>query len=162
MEAGLIEKQGAEALETISLRPRYHFTPARHWINDPNGLVYWNGEYHLFFQYNPLESVQGNLSWGHATSPDLLHWQELPVAIPYQDGVMAFSGSALVDWQNLSGFGLNAQPPLVALYTGHHVRQGPEQSGLEDQRLAYSTDDGRTWREVRGKSGTGHRGNRFP
>ena len=121
-------------------RPRYHFTPKRNWINDPNGLVYFQGEYHLFYQYNPAGPSHDNMSWGHAVSADLLRWTELPVALPYADGVMAFSGSAVVDWANTSGFAAGENPPLVAVFTGHHPIQK-----RQDQRLAYSTDQGRSW-----------------
>lgn len=121
-------------------RPRYHFTPKRNWINDPNGLVYFQGEYHLFYQHNPAGPDHDNLSWGHAVSPDLVHWEELPLALPYTDGVMAFSGSAVVDWANTSGFAVGKNPPLVAIFTGHHTTRQ-----RQDQRLAYSNDQGRTW-----------------
>lgn len=119
-------------------RPDFHFTPQENWINDPNGLVYYDGYYHLFFQYNPFGDQWGNMSWGHARSTDLINWEELPVAIPVQDGVMAFSGSAVVDWDNTSGFGENGEPPLVAIYTGYYT-------GTQDQRLAYSNDGGLNW-----------------
>lgn len=118
-------------------RPQYHFSPERNWLNDPNGMVYFAGEYHLFFQYNPSGINWGNMSWGHAKSKDLVHWEHLPVAIPVENGVMAFSGCVVVDHNNTSGFGINGQPPLVAVYTGAGTYQ--------DQRLAFSTDSGLTW-----------------
>ncbi len=121
-------------------RPQFHFTPARNWMNDPNGLVHYDGEYHLFYQYNPFGIRWGHMSWGHAVSPDLVHWRHLPVAIPEAGGVMAFSGSAVVDWNNTSGFGSPGQPPLVAVYTGH--RPADE---IQSQYVAYSTDRGRSW-----------------
>ncbi|WP_022834807.1 glycoside hydrolase family 32 protein [Salisaeta longa] len=124
-------------------RPQYHFTPAINWMNDPNGLVYYNGEYHLFYQYNPYGIQWGHMSWGHAVSTDLVHWTHLPVAIPEQNGVMAFSGSAVVDHQNTSGFGTTEHPPMVAIYTGH-------QPTKQAQYLAYSTDRGRTWTTYEG------------
>ena len=127
-------------LEPDLLRPTYHFTAQRHWINDPNGLVFFAGEYHLCYQYNPLGNIHRNMSWGHAVSTDLLHWRELPVALPVEAGVEAFSGGAVVDWQNSSGFGSGDAPPLVAVFTGHHTGQR-----LQDQRLAFSNDHGRTW-----------------
>lgn len=122
-------------------RPQIHFTPARHWMNDPNGLVYLDGEYHLFFQYNPFGDSWGHMSWGHAVSGDLVHWTELPVAIPEAGEVMAFSGSAVVDWHNTSGLGTGGRPPLVALYTGYREKA----NGAQAQYLAYSNDRGRTW-----------------
>src|SRR5689334_18104440 len=121
-------------------RPQFHFTPATNWMNDPNGMVAYDGEYHLFYQYNPFGIRWGHMSWGHAVSPDLVHWRHLPVAIPEADSVMAFSGSAVVDRRNTSGFGRAGRPPLVAVYTGHRTDR-PSQS----QYLASSTDRGRTW-----------------
>ncbi|HSK39764.1 MAG TPA: glycoside hydrolase family 32 protein [Arenibaculum sp.] len=119
-------------------RPQFHFTPAVNWMNDPNGLVYFDGEYHLFFQYNPFGAKWGHMSWGHAVSRDLVRWEHLPVALPETDGVMAFSGSAVVDWNNTSGFGRDGKPPLVAIYTGHRETN-------QSQYIAYSNDRGRTW-----------------
>ena len=121
-------------------RPHFHFTPASGWMNDPNGLVYLDGEYHLFYQHNPFGIDWGNTSWGHAVSQDLLHWEHLPVAIPMTDGVMAFSGTVVVDWHNTSGFGNGENPPLVAAFTGFD----PD-TKIQDQRLAYSLDNGRFW-----------------
>src|SRR5437762_2206942 len=98
-------------------RPQLHFTPQKNWMNDPNGLVYFEGEYHLFYQYNPFGDKWGHMSWGHAVSKDLLHWQHLPVALREEDGVMIFSGCVVVDEANTSGFGKDGKPPLVAVYT---------------------------------------------
>jgi fructan beta-fructosidase len=120
------------------LRPLYHYTPEKYWINDPNGLVYFNGEWHLFYQHNPFASEPNHAHWGHAVSRDLMHWDYLPIAIYEENGIMAFSGSAAVDWQNASGRGSAASPALIAAYTGHTAIE-------QDQRLAYSTDNGRTW-----------------
>ncbi len=125
-------------------RPQYHFSPRQHWTNDPNGLVYFEGEYHLFFQYNPFGDEWGHMSWGHAVSPDLLHWQELPVALPEENGVMIFTGSTVVDEQNSSGFCSNGKNCLVAIYTGHTPESGSKPA-LQTQNLAYSNDRGRTW-----------------
>ena len=100
-------------------RPQYHFTPSHNFMNDPNGMVLYKGEYHLFYQYNPQGQVWGHMSWGHAVSPDLVHWQELPVALPEENGVMIFTGSVVIDRANTSGFCLNGKPCMVAVYTGH-------------------------------------------
>lgn len=114
-------------------------------MNDPNGLVYFEGEYHLFYQYNPFGNQWGHMSWGHAVSRDLVHWEHLPVALFEENGVMIFSGSAVVDRHNTSGFGRSGCPPLVALYTGHSTDK-PRQN----QHLAFSTDRGRTWTKYAG------------
>ncbi|MDO5552821.1 MAG: glycoside hydrolase family 32 protein [Planctomycetia bacterium] len=124
-------------------RPQFHFSPRRGWLNDPNGLVYYNGEYHLFYQHNPCGVRWNNMTWGHAVSTDLLHWQELPDAlIPDRLGTI-FSGSAVVDWKNTSGTQAGTEPPLVALYTyeGPRMRYGEPTS----QGMAFSNDRGRTW-----------------
>lgn len=125
---------------TEPFRPQYHFTPEKNWMNDPNGLVYYHGEYNLFYQYNPFGIQWGHMSWGHAVSGDLVHWKHLPLALPEADGIMCFSGSAVVDWHNTSGFGKNGQPPLVAIYTGMRVADG-----RQFQCIAYSNDEGLTW-----------------
>jgi fructan beta-fructosidase len=126
-------------------RPQFHFTPQKNWMNDPNGLVYYDGEYHLFYQYNPFGNKWGHMSWGHAVSRDLVHWQHLPVALAEENGVMIFSGSAVVDTKNTSGFGKNGRPAMVAIYTGYR----PD-SHLQTQNIAYSTDRGRTWTKYSG------------
>lgn len=130
---------------TERYRPQYHFTPAVNWMNDPNGLVYFNGEYHLFYQYNPFGDTWGHMSWGHAVSRDLATWTHLPVALAEADSIMIFSGSAVVDWNNTSGFGEDGRPPMVAIYTGHHT-SGRHQA----QYIAYSNDSGRTWTKYDG------------
>jgi fructan beta-fructosidase len=122
-------------------RPQYHFSPARNWMNDPNGPIYYEGEYHLFFQYNPFGNKWGHMSWGHAVSRDMVHWQQLQGALAEENGVMIFSGSTVVDWHNSSRFctGSGKHPScLVAIYTGF---TGPRQF----QNIAYSNDRGRTW-----------------
>ena len=124
-------------------RPQFHFTPEMHWMNDPNGLVYYDGEYHLFYQHNPHGNAWGHMSWGHTVSKDLVHWEHLPIALHEEYGVMIFSGSAVVDWQNTSGFGTEERPPLVAIYTGHG-------HGNQTQDIAYSNDRGRTWTKYSG------------
>lgn len=115
-------------------RPQIHFTPDRNWMNDPNGMVYADGTYHLFYQYNPQGNDWGNMSWGHATSTDMLHWTEQAVALTRDDLGDVFSGSAVIDKDNTAGFGANA---MVALYTSA--------SGAQQQSLAYSTDGGKSF-----------------
>jgi fructan beta-fructosidase len=128
-------------------RPQLHFSPQKNWMNDPNGLVYLEGEYHLFFQYNPYGDTWGHMSWGHAVSDDLLHWKELPVALEeYEDSTtgdstMIFSGTAVIDKNNTAGFGANA---MVAIYTSHVHKNN--QAVVQHQSLAYSLDKGRTWK----------------
>ena len=109
---------------TEPYRPQYHFTPAHGWMNDPNGLLFHDGVYHMYFQYNPGGDTWGNISWGHATSRDLTRWTEQPVALlarGYPNNVteMFFSGSAVVDTNNTSGFGKPGQTPFVAMYTSY-------------------------------------------
>lgn len=124
-------------------RPLYHFTPPKNFINDPNGLVYADGEYHLFYQHNPEGDRWGHMSWGHAVSRDLLRWEHLPVALREENGVMIFSGSAVFDAKNTSGFGRTDAPPIVAVYTGHSAER-------QTQNLASSWDRGRTWTKFQG------------
>ncbi|MEQ7008944.1 glycoside hydrolase family 32 protein [Actinopolymorpha sp. B17G11] len=126
-------------------RPGFHYSPARNWLNDPNGLVWFDGEYHLFYQYNPDGTDWGNMSWGHAVSPDLVSWVELPVAIPCTDSEHVFSGSVVVDHRNTSGFGVDGAPAMVAIYTAHDPA-----SGRQAQALAVSHDRGRSWSRYAG------------
>jgi fructan beta-fructosidase len=126
-------------------RPQFHFTPAKNWMNDPNGMVYYDGEWHLFYQYNPFGEKWGHMSWGHAVSKDLVHWEHLPLALAEENGVMIFSGSAVIDWNNTSGFGKDGKPPMVAIYTGHYTEKP-----LQNQQIAYSNDRGRTWTKYEG------------
>lgn len=132
-----------------SLRPQYHFTPEKNWLNDPNGLVYHDGKYHLFYQYNPFGDNWGNLSWGHAVSEDLLHWDHMPIALEEENGIMMFSGSIVVDEENSSDLGTAENPPMIAIYTGHYTN-GDEEEPTQDQRVAYSLDDGQHWTKYEG------------
>jgi fructan beta-fructosidase len=141
---------GATSVATADIfRPEWHYTSERNWLNDPNGLVYLNGTYHLFYQHNPFGPDWGNMSWGHATSRDLLHWEEQPVAIPCNGQEAIFSGSAVFDEHNTSGFGTAANPPLVAVYTSAYSGTSPL-AGRQAQSLAYSLDEGRTWTKYQG------------
>lgn len=124
-------------------RPQYHFSPRINWTNDPNGLVYHDGEYHLFYQYNPKGIRWGHMTWGHAVSPDLFHWKELPPAIAEDEKGMIFSGSCVVDAKNTIGFGKNGAVPMVAIYTNHLETN-------QSQHIAYSLDKGRTWTKYEG------------
>lgn len=148
--SGVANRAAAAATgDTPDYRPAYHFSPARNWMNDPNGLVYFKGVYHLFFQYNPLGDTWGNMSWGHATSTDLVNWQQQPVAIPFDANEGVFSGSAVVDVTNSSGFGTAENPPMVAIYTSAYTAASGRE-GIQAQSLAYSTDEGRTWTKYAG------------
>ncbi len=120
-------------------RPQMHFTTRRGWINDPNGLVYYDGEYHLFYQHNPYERDWENMTWGHAVSNDLVHWQELPTAIHPDSLGTIFSGSAVIDYRNTSSFGKKDKPAMVAFYTIETGGKGQKQG------MAYSLDNGRTF-----------------
>jgi fructan beta-fructosidase len=144
--ASAIVLAAAAGLYQEPLRPRFHFTPPQNFMNDPNGLVFEAGEYHLFYQHNPFGPRWGHMSWGHAVSTDMLHWKHLPIALREEDGIMIFSGSVVADPGNTSG--LCAAPAagtscLVAIYTGHG-------KGKQTQNLASSTDRGRTWTKFAG------------
>ncbi|MCP9767259.1 glycoside hydrolase family 32 protein [Lacihabitans sp. LS3-19] len=127
-------------------RPQIHFTPEAKWMNDPNGMVYFEGEYHLFYQYYPDSTVWGPMHWGHAVSPDLVHWEHLPVAI-YPDSLgWIFSGSAVIDWNNTTKLGKDGKPAMIAIYTYHNsVLEKEGRNDFQYQGLAYSLDKGRTW-----------------
>lgn len=140
------ESQNIDTDSTEKHRLQYHFTPQSGWMNDPNGMVYNEGEYHLFYQHNPDSTVWGPMHWGHAISKDLVHWEHMPIAL-YPDSIgTIFSGSAVVDINNTSGFGTAENPPMIAIYTYHDA--AGEQAGRDDyqsQGIAYSIDKGRTW-----------------
>ncbi|KAL6232700.1 hypothetical protein BDW75DRAFT_247043 [Aspergillus navahoensis] len=141
---------------TEPYRPQYHFSPRKNWANDPNGLVYDDGVYHLYFQYNPGGTTWGAMSWGHATSRDLNHWTEHPVALRakgFPDNIteMFFSGTVVIDERNTSGFGSNGKVPWVAMYTSYYPMEQILPSGKhvrmnqQAQSIAYSLDKGMTW-----------------
>lgn len=127
-------------------RPQFHFSPKAHWMNDPNGMVFYEGVYHLFFQYYPDSMVWGPMHWGHAVSKDMVHWKEEPIAL-YPDKLgYIFSGSAVVDTGNTSGFGKPGKPPLVAIYTQHDpVGATQNRNDFQNQSIAYSLDNGEHW-----------------
>jgi fructan beta-fructosidase len=139
-------KCGAQKIYHEMYRPQIHFSPKEHWTNDPNGMVYYKGIYHLFYQYYPDSTVWGPMHWGHATSKDLIHWQEKPIAL-YPDSLgYIFSGSAVVDFSNTSGFGKKGQVPLVSVFTHHDPKGAKEKrNDYQNQSLAYSLDDGKVW-----------------
>jgi Beta-fructosidases (levanase/invertase) len=124
-------------------RPQFHFTPEKNWHNDPNGLVFYKGEYHMFYQYNPFGNKWGYMHWGHAISTDLVHWEHLPIALyPDNDSkdsveCTAFSGSGIIDQNNITGLQSGDEKTMLLFYTSQHC----------GQRLAYSNDKGRTWKK---------------
>ncbi|KAJ8117184.1 hypothetical protein OPT61_g1562 [Boeremia exigua] len=154
---GLCVVQAASGQSFTELyRPQYHFTPAKNWMNDPNGLMFHNGVYHMYYQYNPGGDTWGAMSWGHATSLDLTHWEHQPVALlarGFPDNVteMFFSGSVVADTENTSGFGNDTEVPLVAVYTSYYpttqnLASGKlVREGQQSQSIAYSLDKGMTW-----------------
>ncbi|KAF5602892.1 inulinase [Fusarium subglutinans] len=121
-------------------RPLYHFAPDQNWMNEPNGLIKIGSKWHLFFQHNPTGNFWGNLSWGHAISADLVDWTHLPIAISSANGIQAFTGTSYFDEDNTSGLGTSESLPYLAFYTGYF----PD-TAVQDQRLAYSLDQGETW-----------------
>lgn len=128
---------GQDSMYHEKSRPQLHYSQRRGWNNDPNGMVWYDGEYHLFYQHNPYEREWENMHWGHAVSRDLIHWEELNEALYPDHNGTAFSGSAVVDYENTSGFGSKDNPAMVAIYTGASAKQV--------QCIAYSLDKGRTW-----------------
>lgn len=127
-------------------RPQLHFSPKENWMNDPNGLVYNKGVYHLFYQYYPGDIVWGPMHWGHAVSKDLVHWEHWPVALFPDDHGYIFSGSAVVDVNNTSGLGSLENPPMVAIFTYHDPKGEKEgRKNYQTQGMAYSLDNGKTW-----------------
>ena len=132
-------------------RLQMHFSPKSKWMNDPNGMVYSNGVYHLFYQHYPDSNIWGPMHWGHATSKDLVHWEHQPIAL-YPDSLgYIFSGSAVLDANNTSGFGKDGKGPMVAIFTHHNAKE--EKTGtstFQNQSIAYSLDEGKTWTKYAG------------
>ncbi|MFD2099746.1 glycoside hydrolase family 32 protein [Flagellimonas iocasae] len=166
MLAGCKEKQNKkpeqvaeERIYTEQYRPQFHFSPPEKWMNDPNGLVYNQGIYHLFYQYYPEDIVWGPMHWGHATSKDLMHWEHKPIALYPDEHGLIFSGSAVVDKNNTSGFAKSGETPLVAIFTYHLMED--EKAGSNDfqtQGIAYSLDNGDTWTKYEGNPVIGNEG----
>jgi fructan beta-fructosidase len=146
-------------LDTIyreRLRPQFHFSPARGWTNDPNGMVYYDGEYHLFFQHNPFGTGWGNMTWGHAVSTDMVHWRQLPDAIHMDELGTIFSGSAVVDHGNTTGWQTDEHKPIVAVYTSAGGTSAESRGQPFTQSIAYSTDRGRSFTKHEGNPVLGH------
>ena len=128
-------------------RPRFHFSAPKGWLNDPNGAVWYKGEYHLFYQYHPDDIFWGPMHWGHAVSRDLVHWENLPIALYPDENGTIFSGTVVIDESDQTGF-FDGGEGMVAFYTGHIDRPG--QHPIEHQCIAYSKDCGRTWEKYSG------------
>ncbi len=145
------EPENQKTYYTEQYRPQFHFSPDSMWMNDPNGMVYYEGEYHLFYQYHPYSNVWGPMHWGHAITTDLVHWKHLPIAL-YPDSLgTIFSGSAVIDWNNSSGLGSSENPPMVAIFTHHNQKLAEEGSlQFQYQSIAYSLDKGRSWTKYPG------------
>lgn len=136
--------------ESDPWRPAAHLTASQNWINDPNGLVYENGTYHAFYQHNPHGNFWGDMSWGHSTSTDLVHWTQQPVAIEGSASEEIFSGAIVPDTRNASGLGTADNPPMVALYTSSYGAGGALPKGSQAQSVAYSLDHGKSWTKYKG------------
>lgn len=143
---GLVSAYAGQPDYNEQYRPQLHYSPPSQWMNDPNGMVYLEGEYHLFYQYHPFSTRWGPMHWGHAVSRDLVHWENLPIALAPDSNGMIFSGSVVYDRNNSSGLGTREHPPLVALFT-YHDETLKQQGSVEFERqgLAYSLDQGRSW-----------------
>lgn len=132
-------------------RPNFHFTPKKGWMNDPNGMFYYNGYYHLYFQHYPDSTVWGPMHWGHAISTDMITWKEQPIALNPDELGYIFSGSAVVDIDNTSGFGKDGKVPIVAMFTYHDMaKEKAKVVDVESQAIAYSLDEGLTWTKYSG------------
>ncbi len=139
-----------ETAQTEKFRPSFHFSPEANWMNDPNGMFYLDGTYHLYFQYYPEDIVWGPMHWGHATSTDMISWEEQPIALEPDENGYIFSGSAVVDEQNTSGFGEEGKTPVVAMFT-YHDPEAEKQGKTEyqTQAIAYSLDKGYNWKKFK-------------
>ena len=149
---------GEDKVYTEKLRPQLHFSSRRGWNNDANGMMYYKGEYHLFYQHNPYSAYHGNMTWGHAISRDLVHWEEQGDKIHLDEYGTIFSGSGVVDWNNTTGFQTGDEPPLITIFTySGACDAGPWSEGQPfTQAIAYSNDRGRTWTKYEGNPVQGH------
>ena len=155
---------GEENLYKEELRPQFHFSSKRGWNNDPNGLMFYKGEYHLFYQHNPFGWAWGNMTWGHAISTDLVHWVEQGDKLHADELGQMWSGSGVVDWKNTTGFQTGDEPPLVLIYTNAGSNSQWSEGEPFTQGIAYSNDRGRTWTKYSGNPvlGFAAKGSRDP
>ncbi len=154
-----VKEEMTAATYKEAYRPQFHFSPPQNWMNDPNGLVYHQGIYHLFYQYYPEDSKWGPMHWGHATSEDLVHWEQKPIALFPDEHGYIFSGSAVVDSANSAGFGTIENPPLVAIFTYHDPDgEKAKKKDFQTQGIAYSLDNGDTWVKYEGNPVIGNEG----
>lgn len=157
-DQGQKENVGNTSLSEVSLdteeglyRPNFHFTPKVGWMNDPNGMFHYNGYYHLYYQHYPDGNKWGPMHWGHAISTDMVSWKEQPIALYPDDKGYIFSGSAVVDLENTSGFGTGGQVPIIAIFTYHNMDiEKAKGIDVESQAIAYSLDEGLTWTKYSG------------
>ncbi|HTN21666.1 MAG TPA: glycoside hydrolase family 32 protein [Pelobium sp.] len=148
---GCITKKSISTAYKEQYRPQFHFSPPAKWMNDPNGMLFYKGTYHLFYQHYPESNVWGPMHWGHATSTDLVHWKNKPIALFPDSLGYIFSGSAVADMNNTTGFAKKGEVPLIAIFTHHSVELQKEgRNDFENQSLAYSLDDGETWNKYSG------------
>ena len=155
------EKIESDTLKILKepFRPQFHFSPEKKWMNDPNGMVYYKGIYHLFYQYYPNDIVWGPMHWGHATSTDLIHWKHKKIALFPDKLGLIFSGSAVVDLNNTSGLGTIENPPMIAIFTYHNMEgEKAGKTNFQTQGLAYSLDEGNTWLKYKGNPIIGNLG----
>jgi len=144
--SGSNSKDTVVSMEEVLYRPNFHFTPKKAWMNDPNGMFYKNGYYHLYFQYYPDGNVWGPMHWGHAVSTDMVSWKEMPIAIYPDEKGYIFSGSAVVDVNNTSGFGKDGGLPIIAMFTYHDMDgEKAGKTNYQSQAIAYSLDEGQTF-----------------
>ena len=147
----MVKNESTVVLEEELYRPNYHFTPKVGWMNDPNGMFHYNGYYHLYFQHYPDGNKWGPMHWGHAISTDMVTWKEQPIALYPDDKGYIFSGSAVVDLENTSGFGTGGQVPIIAMFTYHNMEiEKAKGIDVESQAIAYSLDEGLTWTKYSG------------